>query len=93
MNRILKNILTTARDLALESATKTIPGASVVISGVTKLVDHDHTNNGGAITEIGNGVVTAIESLKGEDVVDEVLVAQGVMEVKGGLDKIKRGLR
>ena len=93
MNKILKSILLTAKDVALNVASNSIPGASIVISGVTKLLDNDNLNNSGAINELGEGVVIAIKSLKGDDITNAPLVAEGIQDLQTGFDKIRRGIR
>lgn len=93
LRTILKNILLNAKDIAIETATSSIPGAATVISGVTRLVDHDDTNNSGAVAEIGEGVITAVTSLKGEQVVDAGLLAQGIAELKSGFEKVRRAIK
>lgn len=93
MNAIVKAILKAAEEAALQSTSALVPGAPLVIKGVKNLLDKDHANNGEAIQDIGNGVVAAVEGLKQEDVLDQVLVAQGANEVRSGVEKIRRGLK
>ena len=93
MNRIIRNILLTAKDIAIQSTMQVVPGSALVISGVQKLLDKDDHNNAGAIEELGVGVIAAIESIKGEDVADEVMIASGVVDIKLGFAKIQKGLK
>lgn len=93
MNKILKKILLTAKDIALETATESIPGAAIAIGGVTKLFDKDDSNNASAISEIEDGIITAIQNLAPSEVSNATLVAEGLKGLKEDFDKIKRGLR
>lgn len=93
MNKILKSILTTARDIALDTVEKTVPGSALVIDGARRLLDKDESNNGDAVADLGAGVVEAVESLKGDEVIDESLVAEGVLELKSAIQKIRRGIK
>lgn len=93
MNKILKSVLLTAKDIALESASTVIPGAGVVISGVQKLVDHDNSNNGEAVTEIGEGVIVAVNSLRPDQIIDAAKVTLGVMHIKQGIAELKQGIK
>lgn len=93
MNKILKKFLETARDVAIETATQSLPGAGIAIGGVTKLFDKDNSNNSAAIVEIESGVIEAIQSLDSSALRDSALVAQGLADLKKGFDELKRGLK
>lgn len=93
MNVLVKKLLSAAKNIGEEAVAQTIPGGTTIIAGVEKLVDHDNHNNGEAIEQIGLGVVSAVNSLKGEQVVDAALVTAGVLEVQSGLKKIKAGIK
>lgn len=92
MNRILKRILLTAKDVALDAASEAVPGSGVLISGVQKLLDKDDTNNSAAIAELESGTVAAISALKGADVLDAALLAEGITEIEAGFKKIKKSV-
>ncbi len=93
VNKILKQILLTAKQVAEDTASKTIPGASIVIGGVEKLVDHDKTNNISALFEMESGIITALNSLKQEEIVNATLLNQGIMEMSSGFEKVRLALK
>lgn len=93
MSPILKKILGVALDITRETASTLVPGAGIAISGVTKLFDKDDTNNAGAISEIEDGIITAVQNLKPSEISNAVLLAEGIKELKDGFDKVKRGLK
>lgn len=93
MNPILRKVLGVALDIARDTATQMVPGAGIAISGISKLFDKDDTNNAGALVEIEEGVITAIQGLKPSDVSNAILVAEGLKELKEAFDKIRKGLK
>jgi 6,7-dimethyl-8-ribityllumazine synthase len=92
MNKILKQVLMTAKDIALDTATHAVPGAGVVISGVTKMFDKDKTNNTDGLMEIESGVIASINAIKQTDMIDPAMVAEGIKELQSGFDKIRKGI-
>lgn len=93
MNKILKNILLAAKDVALESVSTVVPGSAVLIDGVQKLVDKDDNNNSTAIAEIGTGLITAVGDIDPNLIKDPTLLAKGVAKVNDGITDIKHALK
>lgn len=93
MNKILKGILLTAKDIALEGATSVVPGSALVIAGAQRLLDHDDANNGAALEELGAGVVQAVDALDPSQIDNPALVQVGLQDLQRGIAEIKRGLK
>lgn len=92
MNKILKAFLQTAGKVAQEAATETLPGAGILIGGVTKLVDKNHDNNAEAIGEIESGLVSALSALEPDKVSNPVLLAEALVELQDVVSKVKLAL-
>lgn len=93
MNLVLKRILEAAKETALDTASKTIPGAGPIISGVTRLLDHNDSNNAGAIEELEDGLITAVTSLDPAHVSNATLLAEAVTELRSAFSKLKTALK
>lgn len=93
MNKILKKILLTAKDVGIETAASLVPGSSILISGITRLLDKDDTNNSGALAEIENGLITALQSLKPGEINDALLLAEGLKELEEGFKKVRMAVK
>lgn len=93
MNKILKKILLTAKDISVETASQALPGAAVAINGVTQLFDKNNSNNATALLEIENGIIAAVKSLDATKVADAMLIATGLQEIQDGFSKVRAGLK
>lgn len=93
MNKILKQILLTAEGVAETETSQRIPGASLIIGGVHKLVDKDAGNNLGAILDLESGIIQAVNGLKQEEVIDPVALNTGIGELTAGFAHIRGAIK
>lgn len=92
MNKAFKNILKAGAILGKGLATE-FPGGGLIVSGVEALVDKDNKGNMKAIDDIATGTIQALEAIKDEEVINEVLFSQGINELNDALMKIKMSLK
>lgn len=92
MNKILKAFLETAGTIAKDAASQAIPGAGILIGGVTKLVDKNHDNNAEAIGELEQGLVTALGSIDTSLIKDPMALTLAVTELQDAFAKVKTAL-
>lgn len=90
---LLKNIGKASIVAAENAASLAVPGASIVIAGVTKLLDKDHTNTQEAIDQLEAGVVSVVSSVSSDKVADAVLLLDGVNDIQKGFAKVKAALK
>jgi hypothetical protein len=96
MKNVLKIILNSLKQILLSGAMVTadlIPGSDLVIHGAEKLFDNDKSNNMEGILQINEGAITALEAIKGNDIVDEVLLNEGISDMKAAFDKIRKAVK
>tara|TARA_R110000868_G_scaffold16913_7_gene74973 strand:- start:9141 stop:9422 length:282 start_codon:yes stop_codon:yes gene_type:complete len=92
MNKALKNILRAGAIIGKELADE-FPGGGLVVSGIEALVDKDNKGNIKAVSDIGTGVVLALNAIKNDEVVNAQLFTAGINELEDALMKIKMSLK
>lgn len=85
MNQVLKTILETAETVAV----KAVPGAGAVDAVVHAVVEHKPAD----FSVLVQGVLTAVEAFRQEDIVDEHKVAAGVALIQQGAMLVQSGLK
>lgn len=93
MNNTFKNILKALGKSALEEVSGMLPGAGIVIEGITKLFDKNNDNNRVGVEQLKDGIIEAVKSLSPDKVDNAVLVAEGVAELESAFNKIIKGLK
>lgn len=91
MNKLIKAILIGLKDHATDLVP--IPGVKLIISSIEKLIDKDKSNNFPAIVDLSDGVIEAIEGIKGTEIADQVLFNEGLNGLRMDFLKIKNSLK
>lgn len=93
MNSHLKDVLKILQVVGETTAAQALPGGGLIVSAAHKLLDKDNGNNWEGVTDLENGLITALNSLKESEVIDPLLMAKGIEDAKLAFDEIKRALK
>lgn len=91
MNKLIKAILLGLKDHATDIIP--VPGVRLIISSVEKLIDKDKSNNFPGIVDLSDGVIDAVEGLKGEEIADQDLFNLALDNLRLGFTQLRQSLK
>ena len=90
MNNVLKAVLEIGREVAAH----TVPGGKLISEGVEAIIRKDDGKPAdGAVLDVAEGAIKAIEAFKGADIADEVKFRAGIATMEAGFALVKSSLR